>query len=121
VKNEAAEDLRRYLGRLTVRLPPRVYGELMDIARKHREHRVLVEKAVDVHLAVDIVMMGERNEYDAAYLLSADGDFTPAVTAATTMGKRVYAAAPVFGTQLAAAANAFILLDRAWFSDCKRP
>ena len=79
VRNEAAEDLSRYLGQLDIRLPSQVYCELMAIALKHSKQRVLVEKAVDVQLAVDIVMMGERDEYDAAYLLSADGDFTPAV------------------------------------------
>ncbi len=79
----------------------------------------MVEKAVDVQIAVDIVMMAERDEYDVAYLLSADGDFTPAVTAVRTMGKLVYAAAPVRGLQLAAVANAFIRLDRGWFEDCR--
>jgi hypothetical protein len=36
-------------------------------------------KALDVQLAVDMVVMGTRDENDAAYLLSADGDYTGAV------------------------------------------
>jgi hypothetical protein len=43
-------------------------------------------------LAVDMVRMAERNEYDTAYLLSADGDFTPAVKAVAEKGKKVFAA-----------------------------
>ncbi len=119
VRNMAAEDLRKYLGRLNIRLPATVFRDLMQIARKHRASQIMVEKAVDVQIAVDIVMMAERDEYDVAYLLSADGDFTPAVTAARTMGKQVFAVAPLFGVQLAAATNAFIRLDRGWFSDCR--
>ena len=54
----------------------------------------MVEKAVDVMLAVDLVAMAIRNEYEAAYVLSADGDYTPAVEIARSLGKKVYAAAP---------------------------
>ena len=50
--------------------------------------------------------------------LSADGDFTPAVEAARTRGKRVYAASALPGAQLASAVNAFIPLRRDWFDDC---
>jgi uncharacterized LabA/DUF88 family protein len=46
------------------------------------------KKAVDVMLSVDLVLMGHRNEYDAAYLLSAYGDYTPAVEAVRIIGKR---------------------------------
>ncbi len=80
----------------------------------------MVEKAVDVMLAVDLVTFAERNEFDSAYLLSADGDFTPAVTAAQRLGKKVYAASPSQGAQLAAAVTAYIPLTREWFDDCYR-
>jgi uncharacterized LabA/DUF88 family protein len=63
-------------------------------------------------LAVDMVVMAERDEYEAAYLLSADGDFTPAVTAATDLGKRVYAASPTTGAQLEGVCQAFIRRDQ---------
>jgi uncharacterized LabA/DUF88 family protein len=78
----------------------------------------MVEKAVDVMLAVDMVVMAERDQYDAAYLLSADGDFTPAVAAVRAHGKKVYGVSPAHGAQLAAAVDTFINLKREWFNDC---
>ena len=63
----------------------------MRLARRQQKTTVLVEKAVDVMLAVDLVVMAERNNFDDAYLLSADGDFTPAVEHVRSRGKRVYA------------------------------
>jgi uncharacterized LabA/DUF88 family protein len=62
--------------------------------------------------------MGHKNQYDAAYLLTADGDFTPAVLAVRAIGKKVYCASPATGAQLAAAANNFIPLKPSFFSDC---
>jgi uncharacterized LabA/DUF88 family protein len=120
VPNEAAKELRRYLKQLDMRIDRRIFHELMALADKHWEVTVTVEKAVDVHLAVDMVTMAERDEYDAAYLLSADGDFTPAVKAVRSLGKNVYAATPLFGAELAAVVNAFIRLDSVWFADCYR-
>ncbi len=90
----------------------------MQIALRHVTSRIMVEKAVDVQLAVDMLVMAMRDEYDAAYLLSADGDFTPAVTAAREIAKKVYVAAPMFAAQLACVSNKFIRLDRDWFADC---
>ena len=66
VRNKAALELRRYLSGLTVRIEPGVYRDLMEMARRHTTSEVVVEKAVDVMLAVDMVTMGERNEFDAA-------------------------------------------------------
>jgi uncharacterized LabA/DUF88 family protein len=121
IRNEAAAELREYLSNLKVRIDPTVFGELMTLAKRHREAAVIVEKAVDVHLAVDMVVMAERDEYDAAYLLSADGDFTPAVHAVKSLERKVYAASPLHGAQLGAAVNAFIHLDAPWFNDCYLP
>ncbi len=120
VDNPAAHELQSYLSRLTTRIDTRVYHDLLQIARNYRNVEVMVEKAVDVMLAVDMVVMAERNEFDAAYLLSADGDFTPAVAAVRAQAKKVYAASPAHGAQLAAAVNTFISLKREWFDDCYR-
>ncbi len=38
-----------------------------------------VEKQVDVAIAVDLVTMAFRDQYDVAYFLSADADFVSAV------------------------------------------
>lgn len=118
--NPAAEELLGYLAALPVRIDRTVFRTLQDIGRRHRSTTVLVEKAVDVMLAVDLVAMAVRGEYDAAYLLSADGDFTPAVAAARSAGRKVYAVSPSWGAELAASVDRYIRLDAAWFSDCYR-
>ena len=118
VGDPAANELRSYLANLRTRIDPRVYHDLIRIAKDHQNATALVEKAVDVMLAVDMVVMAERNEFDAAYLLSADGDFTPAVVAVRENGKKVYAASPAAGAQLGSVVNAFIRLSPEWFDDC---
>ena len=70
---------------------------------------------VDVRIAADLVGMAHRNEYDVAYLLSADGDFVPAVEEAKRFGKRVFAVSAQQGRQLAKAVDAFIPLPLEWF------
>jgi uncharacterized LabA/DUF88 family protein len=45
------------------------------------------EKAVDVQLATDLIML--RNIYDTAVLVSGDQDYVPAVKVAKDSGKRV--------------------------------
>lgn len=118
VKNEAAEEIKRYLSNLAVRIDTRVYHELLDIAQEYSVSEVMVEKAVDVMLAVDMVVMAERDQYDAAYLLSADGDYTPAVSAVKSLNKKVYAVSPTSGAQLAAVVDSFIRVSGHWFEDC---
>lgn len=118
VQDAAASELRSYLANLRQRIDPNVFRDLMRIAQTRRTATAMVEKAVDVMLAVDLVVMAERGQFDAAYVLSADGDFTPAVEAARAQGKRIYAASALPGAQLASAVNAFIPLSRDWFDDC---
>ena len=114
--NKAALELRSYLANTS--LDFKVALGLRKIVDNHKNVTYMVEKAVDVMLAVDLVVMAERNDFDAAYLLSADGDFTPAVKHVRTLGKQVYAASPSKGAQLAAAVNSFIPVSAAWFDDC---
>lgn len=118
VKNEAALELRQYLSSLPVRIDLGVFHGLMDIAKKHGQLNVMVEKAVDVMLAVDLVMMAQRDEFDSAYILSADGDYTPAVEAVVGLGKAVYAFSPAPGAQLGSVVRAFIRPKEDWFDDC---
>jgi uncharacterized LabA/DUF88 family protein len=114
----AASELLEYLGGLKTRIDPTVYKDLIALGRRHRRVPVKIEKAVDVMLAVEMVAQAERSGYDCAYLLSADGDFTPAVEVVRGLGKKVYVSSPGYGARLAAAADAYIRLDRAWFDDC---
>lgn len=120
-KNDAALELRQYLSRLPTKIDAEIYAELAAIAKRHEKATVFVEKAVDVFLAVDFVSLAIKNAYDAAYLLSADGDFTPAVEAARLLNKKVYAACPMSGAQIGRAVNAFIHLSADWFDDCYKP
>ena len=90
----------------------------MKLAQRHQKTPVLVEKAVDVMLAVDLVIMAERDGFDDAYLLSADGDFTPAVEHVRSHAKNVYAVSASSGARLAAAVKSFIRIPASWFADC---
>ena len=74
------------------------------------------EKRVDVSIAVDMVTMAWAHQFDTAYLLSADGDFVPAVEAVRSRGKKVFAASPAVGRELQKAVDTFIPLKREWFS-----
>jgi uncharacterized LabA/DUF88 family protein len=118
--NEAAKELLRYLAELPTRMDKQVYQQLVAIGKKHRKAKFLVEKAVDVNLAVDMVMLANQDDYDAAYLLAADGDYTPAVKAVKEMGKKVYAFSALHGAQLASVCDAFIHVKADWFDDCYR-
>lgn len=62
-----------------------------------------------------MVSMAHRDQYDVAYLLSADGDFVPAVMEVRNLGRKVFAASPSKGNQLVEAVNAFLPLKKAWF------
>jgi hypothetical protein len=102
------------------KIDPALKADLLALARQHQFTSVLKEKAADVMLAVDMIRLALDSTFDAAYLLSADGDFTPAIEAVKACGLKVYCASPepAFSSALAAVADAFIPLKREWFSDC---
>lgn len=110
---EVLEFLRR-----NPQLPLQLRDELREMAERHRFVSLLKEKATDVLLAIDLCKMAVSNGYEAAYLLSADGDYTPAVEFAKGLGKRVYAASPADCAALRNSASAYIPLAAAWFGDC---
>lgn len=116
--NEAAVDLKAYLQGLGTRLDEDVYKDLWEIVTKHSQTELRVEKAVDVMLAVDMVVMAMRNEYDAAYLISADGDYTHAVSEVKGLGKKVFGASAGPAQQLTGVCNAYIPTAPSWFGDC---
>lgn len=49
--------------------------------RKRDGEIYYVEKATDVNLALDLVLDAQGNDYDLAYIISNDGDFSGAVKA----------------------------------------
>jgi uncharacterized LabA/DUF88 family protein len=55
------------------------------------EHRggSVIEKGVDIFLAVDMMKYAYNNSYDVAILISSDGDFSEAVNAVKDLGKHV--------------------------------
>lgn len=118
IKNGLAKELKAYLAALTVKIDPKVFQHLVWMANQYAQSRIMVEKAVDVMLAVDLVVMANRNEYDTAYILAADGDYTPAAAYAGNLGKKVFAASTMHGAELAKAVYKFIPLDAGWFKDC---
>lgn len=114
--------LGAWLGNLSardIRLHPDAYKELHRL-RQEGSGVVLVEKAVDVMIATDMLSMAYRGDYDVAYLLSADGDFTPVVDEVRKTGRKVFAASPLPCVILANHADAFIRLKRDFFTDLWR-
>lgn len=98
-------------------LNPALRGELESLMSE--ETYVYKEKGVDVHLAVDMVARAIKDEFDVAYLVSADGDFVPAGKIVRETGKKVFAATPgrKRSYELQKAVNSFIPLPKEWFSD----
>ena len=115
-----AKRLSRWLKSLPKRdditIPQNVADELRSIIEKHTGH--YEEKAVDVMIAVDMVSMAHQNKYDVAYLISADGDYTPAVSEVRKIGKRVFVASPRKGHEISEVAEYFIKLHPDFFDDC---
>ncbi len=56
-----------------------IFGRLEK--RKKDGNEYYVEKATDVNLALDLVLDAQADEYDEAFLISNDGDFSEAVRA----------------------------------------
>ncbi len=114
--NQIQRKLRNFLlSRGHLIKEPSVLNGLQSIISE--ETYIYTEKRVDVSIAVDMVMKAMNNEFDVAYLVSADGDFIPAVEAVREMGKKIFAATPGTGYELQKAVNSFIPLPREWFSD----
>ena len=117
-RNNVSRRLEAWLNDLSARdisLPHDVYKALQQF-RPAGSGTVWMEKAVDVMIAVDMLSMAYQDDYDVAYLLSADGDYTPVVEAVRNMERKVFAASPLHGAALAGKADAFIPLNRDFFT-----
>jgi uncharacterized LabA/DUF88 family protein len=84
--------------------------------------RFMLQKGVDVLLAVDMMAKGIANEYDDAYLVSADADFVPLVEYIRFVcQKQVFCVSPKgskYG-KLLAACNTAIPIDQAFIDACQ--
>ena len=112
-KNPAIVELEKLIAASKQDIEAAFLGELQTLCKT--KFPQYTEKRVDVSIAVDMVTMAQANDYDVAYLLSADGDFVPAVNAVKALGKNVFAASPASGLELAKVVDAFIPLQREWF------
>ncbi len=113
--------LQRWLDALPRRgdvdLPQSIVDDLTRIAQS-ADAPIWIEKAVDVMIATDMISLAHEDRYDVAYLVSADGDFTPAVQQARSTGRKVFAASPLHGQKLAEVVNTFIPMKREFFHGC---
>jgi uncharacterized LabA/DUF88 family protein len=116
--NPCAAEILEILPTTETGIPGRLLVLLNQLTQRHKTITVYEEKGVDVALACDMVEMAIEDRYDLAYLISADGDFFPAVKIAQQRGKRVFAAGPKIGIRLQQTCDKAIALPRAWFSDC---
>ena len=85
-----------------------------------RQGEALVEKSIDVRLAVDMVHYAALDYYDIAILISGDGDFIPAVETVKELGKQVECAffLPETAITLKQNVDVFIELNKKFLSDC---
>jgi uncharacterized LabA/DUF88 family protein len=118
----AAQKLEKWLKNLpnnpnVANMPPAAINELKQMAQEEKFH--WQEKMVDVMLASDMVSMAHKNEFDIAYLLSADGDYVPAVKTVRETGRQVFIASAISGYALTQAANKFIFLNKDFFAELK--
>ena len=117
-RNPLVAKLKKILERSGAQIPTEIHGELTKLCRE--KIPTYTEKQVDVRIAVDLVSMAQRDEYDVAYLLSADGDFVPAVEEVKRLEKQVFAVSALPGQRLSDAVNTFIRLSGDWFVDFYR-
>jgi uncharacterized LabA/DUF88 family protein len=60
------------------------------LGRLHRRHDgTLVEKGVDVAIAVESLSLAQADAYDCALIVSGDGDYVELVEAIKRLGKHV--------------------------------
>jgi uncharacterized LabA/DUF88 family protein len=120
--NPLSAQLIAYLDDPSTVLPVKAAADVRQLAETHAQVETLKEKAVDIMLAHDMLEGAIGDEYDCAFLLSADGDFTPIVESVRRKGKKVFVASPVpgYSSQLARVASAFIKLESPWLKDCYR-
>lgn len=99
-----------------------IFGRL-ERRRKDGE-TYYVEKATDVNLALDLALDAQKGEYDKAFLISNDGDFSGAVTAAITRFKRKVTYVAIgnnnaISHHLEKASSATFRINKEFIEDCK--
>jgi uncharacterized LabA/DUF88 family protein len=83
----------------------------------HKQRREVRAKGVDIKLTVDVLTHVHRNNVDAVYLLTGDGDYAPLIEEVLRSGKQVYVSEFSSGLNpaLPKLADDFSLLDSVYF------
>ncbi len=112
--HKQADDPARYADqqKFFTRLKYIPYFEI-KLGRLEKRPTGLVEKGVDLQLAVDMLVMALNDVYDTAVLVSGDGDFSYVVGHVKERGKHVENACTRTGhaRALHEACDKFVLLD----------
>lgn len=94
----------------------------VKLGRLEPRGATVVEKGVDIAIAVDMLHFAATDMYDTAILVTGDGDFASAVQAVKNLGKHVENS--FFKTGLSRhlldTADRFVLLDKDVLKDCLR-
>lgn len=118
-ENVRANESRNSLLRAFEGREPEIPRDLMRLLREYSmAHPTLpefVEKQVDSMISADLVELAYRDEYEVAYLLSADSDFVPPVRAAIRHGRSVFVVNPRPGHELRQAATGYLKIAPDWF------
>ena len=93
----------------------------LKLGRLEKRRGTVVEKGVDVNIAVDMLRLAYKDTYDTAILISGDGDFAAAVEAVKDLGKHVENAFPRKGLSrhLWNACDRFVELDQDLIDQCR--
>ena len=90
----------------------------VKLGRLEKRGNTVVEKGVDINIAVDMLRYAYNNAYDTAILVSGDGDFATAVEAVKDLGKHVEVVAVGKAFHLRTACDKFIQLTEQLISSC---
>lgn len=82
-----------------------------------------IEKATDVNLALDLALDAQKGEYDKAFIISNDGDFSGAVSAAVGFKRKIIYVAigsnKSISYHLKKVASATFRINKEFINDCK--
>lgn len=92
----------------------------VKLGRLEPRGATVVEKGVDIAIAVDMLHFAATDMYDTAILVTGDGDFASAVQAVKNLGKHVENSFFKTGLSrhLSDTADRFVLLDKDVLKDC---
>ncbi len=82
-----------------------------------------IEKATDVNLALDLALDAQKGDYDKAFLVSNDGDFSGAVSSAIGFKKKIVYVAignnKAISHHLERVASSTFRIKKEFIEDCK--